>query len=617
MIIIRARLTLVSLVFALAGSFAATANAGFIFNSLVSFNGSNGYTPSGPLLQSQSGDFYGTTQFGGTGYSIPNHTDGFGTVFKYNLTGGLVSVASFNSNNGYIPASGLIQTANGLFYGTTQSGGAFGKGNVFRMNSAGVISNLASFDGTTGYIPNGLTKLNDQLFYGLSFFGGNPSGLGTTFGTVFKVDTNGNLSMAKAFDGTNNGANPLSSMVLANDGSFYGTATSGAGNYLYGTTFHFLTNGTLSLLDGFAFTNGADPTALILGQDGYYYGVTKQGGKYSEGALFRMSTTGALTNLFNFDSTNSGGVPGALVQGRNGVIYGIATSGGSFGGGINNGSGTVFQMTTNGQFSVLYVFTNGVDGGAPAGLIIGRDDNLYGSTSYGGSNNLGALFSLTVNPANPVITSINSTHGLITLNWTASAGYSYNVLYKNSVSATNWNILTNVIANNSVGIATDVIGTNSSRFYRVVLLENIVPTVTSFTDKTNHTTIKWAAVEGYTYEVVYKTNLYQTNWTVLQTVTTTGTNGVAVDNSAGGFSRFYDIVVVSPAPNITSLVLGRSQSTIQWVASPTSVYNVLFKSSLTGSWNVLQTVTANGPVGFLNFPTPTNSMGFFQVQFAP
>lgn len=606
------------LVCVVASGFEVRARAGFIFNSLAAFNATNGYTPMGPLYQAPSGDFYGTTRFGGSGYNAATTNAGFGTVFKYNLASGVTTLSSFNSNNGAYPSSGLIQTSNGLFYGTTTAGGTYNVGTVFRVNGSGAISNMASFDGTNGNNPNGLTKLNDQTFYGLSYLGGTPMGNFFSLGTLFKVDTNGALNLVKKFDGSTNGSNPFSTMVQAKDGTFFGTTSSGSGNNIYGTTFHFFTNGTLTVLDVFGYTNGADPTSLVMGQDGNCYGTANQGGKFSfYGTIFRMSTNGALTNLYNFDSTNSGAGPGSLVQGRNGVLYGVTASGGSFGNGTNNGGGTVFQITTNGQFSVLYVFTNGVDGSGPAGLIVGSDDNLYGTTSYGGSNGFGAVFSLTINPVNPVITSVRSTGGLITINWSASAGYVYNVLYKNKLTATNWSVLTTVTASNSVGVATDIIGTNASRYYRVELLQNIAPTITSITDNAGHVTIKWAAFEGYTYEVYYKTSLVQTNWTALQIVTATNTTAVATDNSAGGFSRYYNVIVVSPAPNIKYFNVGRTKTTLEWVALPGSAYNVLFKSSLKGNWSVLQTVTASGTTGLTSFNTPTNSTGFFQVQFAP
>ena len=59
-------------------------------------------------------------------------------------------------------------------------------------------------------------------------------------------------------------------------------------------------------------------------------------------------------------------------------LFGTAREGG-------NGYGTIFKLTTSAsspvEFSVIYKFTGGVDGSAPdAGLLLGPDGNLYGTT---------------------------------------------------------------------------------------------------------------------------------------------------------------------------------------------------------------------------------------------
>jgi uncharacterized repeat protein (TIGR03803 family) len=69
------------------------------------------------------------------------------------------------------------------------------------------------------------------------------------------------------------------------------------------------------------------------------------------------------------------------------VFYGMASLGGT------NGSGTVFQFTTSGEFTVLHAFSaldaNGhnEDGAYPLrNVVVGDDDNLYGTTRIGGQN---------------------------------------------------------------------------------------------------------------------------------------------------------------------------------------------------------------------------------------
>jgi uncharacterized repeat protein (TIGR03803 family) len=72
------------------------------------------------------------------------------------------------------------------------------------------------------------------------------------------------------------------------------------------------------------------------------------------------------------------------VQGRNGKFYGTARYGGS------GNLGTVFSLSFNGSswvFNTLHLFSGGDDGGFPnGGLVQGTDGNFYGTTHYGGTN---------------------------------------------------------------------------------------------------------------------------------------------------------------------------------------------------------------------------------------
>ena len=55
---------------------------------LFSFNGPDGGNASAGLVQGADGNFYGTTQYGGTNYE--------GTVFRMTTNGTLTTLASFN-----------------------------------------------------------------------------------------------------------------------------------------------------------------------------------------------------------------------------------------------------------------------------------------------------------------------------------------------------------------------------------------------------------------------------------------------------------------------------------------------------------------------------------------
>src|SRR5262249_22120761 len=108
--------------------------------SLYSFRGGNdGGGPLGELVQGADGYLYGTTAGGGT-YAA-------GTVFKISTSGTLTGLYSFTGNDdGQNPQAGLALGSDGNFYGTTQSGGTNGGGGtLFKITPAGALTTLYSF----------------------------------------------------------------------------------------------------------------------------------------------------------------------------------------------------------------------------------------------------------------------------------------------------------------------------------------------------------------------------------------------------------------------------------------------------------------------------------------
>jgi uncharacterized repeat protein (TIGR03803 family) len=139
-------------------------------------------------------------------------------------------------SDGANPNGGLV-AVNGVFYGTTNSGGRGcpqgpGCRIIFAIAAAGQEHVVYRFKGgTDGSSPSGtLVWLHGRL-YGSTSGGGTASpcssGSGTGCGTVFSVDTSGNERVLYRFRGDADGGSPNGSLLALN-GKLYGTTYSGS-----------------------------------------------------------------------------------------------------------------------------------------------------------------------------------------------------------------------------------------------------------------------------------------------------------------------------------------------------------------------------------------------------
>jgi uncharacterized repeat protein (TIGR03803 family) len=146
---------------------------------------------------------------------------------------------------------------------------------------------------------------------------------------------------------------------------------------------------TVTTLHSFTFDDGANPNFVTptQGRDGNIYATTSIGGSKTVkcfcGTAFRITPQGTLPS-FSLDGTD-GAIPDAgLLLGRNGLLYGTTSSGGA------SGSGEVFSLNSQtGATTVLHAFA-GSDGASPeAPLTLGPGGKYYGTTNTGGANNSG------------------------------------------------------------------------------------------------------------------------------------------------------------------------------------------------------------------------------------
>jgi len=466
-----------ALALALAGQ-AFHANAQTETN-LYSFGGQpDGDQPRAGVIQGTNGNFYGTTYDGGT--------SNLGAVFRLTPGGSYTNIYSFGSQpfDGTHPSSGLIQGSDGNFYGTATEGGTNLCGTVFRISLSGSYSNLYSFQGPTndGQSPAvGLTRGNDGNFYGVTQGGG-----ATGSGTVFRFTTNGTETMLYSFAGaTNDGWQPLAPLVLGSDGNFYGTTffggitnipSIGFGYVLgFGTVFRISPGGSYQVLYYFGskVPDGFAPGQLVQASDGNFYGAALDGGTFTNrGAIFQITPGGSESLFYSFDIQPGEGLgAGSLMIGSDGNFYGTTTKGGTY------NIGTVFRISPGGSETVLYSFgSQPNDGNEPlGGLIQANGGNLYGTTLKGGAGTDGMIFELTgvIAYATNQITQIRLAGTDVVLGILSATGDMYQLQSTTNLVTAAWSDVTGASVTNSVGglLNTTNFGgaVGPQRFYRFLI----------------------------------------------------------------------------------------------------------------------------------------------------
>jgi len=412
---------LATIVLILAGS-----SFGVIEKVVYSFQGSpDGYYPWASLVADSAGNLYGTTESGGSNY---------GTVFELTppaTAGGtwteqVLHAFQNDSSDGKYPTGTLVFDKQGNLYGTTQAGGPFNSGTIFELSPPAAVGGdwtetiLWIFPSglLKGYEPAGKLSIDGAgNLYGTTSSGKARGTACDQCGVVFelvKPKTSGQSWSERVLYQfglvAHDGISPSPDLLLR-DGMLYGTTQLG-GTHNFGTVFQLAPHTGLwteTILHNF---NGSDGDflqgGLIADAAGNLFGTSPNGGDDPTcgcGMVYELSPPAAAggawqeTTLYSFSGHSDGARPfGPLWRDSVGDLFGTTTLRGEK---QHNGAGTVFKLKAAAASGGAYTFvllhdfgTTPDDGGSPQGGLILQNGLLYGTTQAGGTDNLGAVFSV-------------------------------------------------------------------------------------------------------------------------------------------------------------------------------------------------------------------------------
>jgi uncharacterized repeat protein (TIGR03803 family) len=327
------------------------------------------------------------------------------------------------AGDGSYPIQSLALDVHGSLYGTTEGGGAHNLGTIFKLTPSSKSPTgwsetiLHSFKGgsSDGASPNGAVVIDATgAVYGTTQSGGE-GGLGTVFKLTPPASgkTVWTQTVLHSFEGGNDGATPQAGVVIGANGVLYGTTYAGGGGGTCsagcGVVFDLVPRADASHLSYketvlHAFTGGADDgrgsdAALSFGASGALFGTTQNGGSNDAGTVFELIPPAAGTSewlettIYSFNGSTDGAYPNAgLLVGFNGVLYGTTAQGGT-----TYPGGTIFQLAPPAGGSavwtetVLHNFTGTITGPSTDGtlphcvLVANVDGDLFGTTDAGGT----------------------------------------------------------------------------------------------------------------------------------------------------------------------------------------------------------------------------------------
>jgi uncharacterized repeat protein (TIGR03803 family) len=396
----RVRIVLALVVSALAGM-PIESEAQPTYSVLYKFQGGSTEPaePVGILAQGRDGNLYGASFSGGTSTVCAG---GCGTIYRMTLLGQPTVLYSFLTHDEC--GLGLTLGTDGNFYGGCTHGGTRGHGYIFQFVLASASLNVLYNFCRQQNCSDGATPSSrpiegtDGNYYGTTQTGGAYG-----YGTVYRITPTRTHTILHSFntDPNPNSIYPRGPLSLGSDGNLYGTtqgSTTNSCSQNCGTVYTINNSGTFfEVLHTFtgAPDDGATPThGLIQGIDGSFYGTTAQGGTFNLGTIFSMVLDAggrpSLEILHSFSLEDSiQGIPRGIEQTSNGDLFGYAA-------GTKKEDGSLFGITQEGgPLIYTYVFADHPGtGDDPDSAASDTDGKLYGVTDSNGLVSKGVFYRL-------------------------------------------------------------------------------------------------------------------------------------------------------------------------------------------------------------------------------
>jgi uncharacterized repeat protein (TIGR03803 family) len=149
-------------------------------------------------------------------------------------------------------------------------------------------------------------------------------------------------------------------------------------------------SGYIKLLDFNGAANGGQPFDGIVSDGIFLYGTTYSGGINGVGTVFKIKPDGTnYLKLIDFAGAVNGSNPSGTLFFDGTFLYGVTTSGG-----VNN-LGAIFKVKTDGSgFTKLFDFGGIINGEGPNSSFFSDGTFLYGMTQIGGEYNSGIIYKI-------------------------------------------------------------------------------------------------------------------------------------------------------------------------------------------------------------------------------